>query len=193
VAEPARGDAPGRLHPGAHHRHLDPQRAALRDDIARLAERLESAWTPAAAYRAFADQQADGVVDHVVLLFQSHQRNRGSGLSSALEAMAASIGQQAADLREVEARRAGTRKEARQVSLFFLAVVAVCTLNGAWVAPYGTWYGQLLLALLAVLFVLAFAWLRRMARPEPDPRLLAPAKSTATQRTTRATAERSTR
>jgi Flp pilus assembly protein TadB len=166
--------------------------AALRADITRLAARLEDAWSPAVAYRAFAAEQADGVVDHVVLLFQSHQRSRGAGLSAALEALAASIGQQASDLRQVEADRAGVRKEARQVSLFTLAVVGVCMLNHAWTAPYGTWFGQLLLAFLAVMFVFALAWLRRMARSEPDPRLLAPANTSADPQL-HADRERSTR
>ncbi|GAA1923822.1 type II secretion system F family protein [Streptantibioticus ferralitis] len=148
----------------------------IRADIGRLAARLEAGWSPPNAYRAFADEQADGVIDHVMLLFQSHWRNKGSGLAAALEALATGIAQQAAGLRDEEARRAGTRKEARLVSLIFLGIVAVCTINGQWVGPYDTWYGQILLGVFAVMFVGAFAWLRRMARPEPEPRLFAPAQ-----------------
>ncbi|MFD9030783.1 hypothetical protein ACFVZW_06450 [Streptomyces sp. NPDC059567] len=53
---------------------------------------------------------ADGVSDHVVLLFQSHAVYKGSGRSDAVEALAITIHQQAADARDIEnpAHRGGT-------------------------------------------------------------------------------------
>lgn len=46
-------------------------------------------------------------------------------------------------------------------------------LNRTYLSPYDTRAGQLVLACVGALFAAAFAWLSRLARPEPPTRLLA--------------------
>ncbi|MEU6175869.1 type II secretion system F family protein [Streptantibioticus parmotrematis] len=139
-----------------------------------LAGRLRARQDPVAAYGQFADDFGDGVVDHIVLLLQSHATLRGEGLSGALEAMADSIGRQARDARDIEADRAKVRASARWVSLFIVFVVAVCLLNHSYSAPYDSVFGQILLIVLGAAFWWALSWLRRIARSQPEPRLLGP-------------------
>ncbi|WP_326773003.1 type II secretion system F family protein [Streptomyces sp. NBC_01445] len=143
-------------------------------NVQRLADRLRTGMDARLAFAMFADELADGVSDHVVLLFQSHAVYKGPGLADALEALAITIHQQAADARDVEADRASVRKSSRQVSLVISVVVIGCMLNQAWSGWYASLVGQIALIVLGGLFAWTLSWLRRIARTKPDPRLLDP-------------------
>ncbi|WP_052744421.1 type II secretion system F family protein [Streptomyces odonnellii] len=143
-------------------------------NVRALAERLRAGVDTHNAFALFADELADGVSDHVVLLFQSHAVYKGPGLSDALEALAVTIHQQAADARDIEADREKVRKNSRMVSIVICLVVTGCMLNGAWSGWYQSPVGQIVLAVLGALFAWTLSWLRRIARTNPDPRLLDP-------------------
>ncbi|WP_326615168.1 type II secretion system F family protein (plasmid) [Streptomyces scopuliridis] len=143
-------------------------------NVRALADRLRSGMEAQDAFALFADELADGVSDHVVLLFQSHAVYKGPGLSDALEAMAVTIHQQAADARDIEADRAKVRKSSRMVSIVICVVVVGCMLNDAWSGWYQSPIGQIVLAVLGGAFAWTLSWLRRIARTAPDPRLIDP-------------------
>ncbi|MCX4826198.1 type II secretion system F family protein [Streptomyces sp. NBC_01142] len=143
-------------------------------NVRALADRLRGGAEAQDAFARFADELADGVSDHVVLLFQSHAVYKGPGLSDALEALAVTIHQQAADARDIEADRAKVRKSSRMVSVVICVVVVGCMLNQAWSGWYQSPIGQIVLAVLGGLFAWTLSWLRRIARTQPDPRLLDP-------------------
>lgn len=153
--------------------------APVRQQVQQLAMRLDHGWPAEDAYRALADDLQDGTVDHVVLLLQTHARDRGQGLSRALEALSESLSDQVADARDIEADRAKVRTAARWISLFVLGAVTLSMLNRAYTAPYGSPQGQLLLMVLGGLFALLLVRMHRMSKTEPEPRLLAPAGSEA--------------
>ncbi|GAA2522967.1 type II secretion system F family protein [Streptomyces longisporus] len=146
--------------------------APIAANVRALSERLRSGMEAHDAFDLFADEMSDGVFDHVVLLMQSHAVYKGPGLADALEAMAVTIHQQAADARDVEADRAKVRKSARMVSVVVLIVVLGCMLNQAWSAWYQSPPGQVVLALLGGGFAYTLMMLRRIARTTPDPRLI---------------------
>ncbi|OKJ52609.1 type II secretion system F family protein [Streptomyces sp. CB02261] len=148
--------------------------APIAVNVRALDERLRSGMDSKQAFALFADELGDGVVDHVALLFQSHAANMGPGLSTALEALAVTIHQQAADARDIESDRAKIRKSSRIVSIVICIVFVGCMLNEAWSAWYQSPAGQLALAILGGLFAWTLAWLRRAAATKPDPRLLNP-------------------
>ncbi|MFI8930604.1 type II secretion system F family protein [Streptomyces sp. NPDC053474] len=148
--------------------------APIAAHVRALAERLRAGMDADLALRLFADELADGVSDHVVLLFQSHAVYKGPGLADALEALAVTIHQQAADARDVEADRAAVRKASRQVSVVITLVVTGCMLNPGWSGWYGSALGQIVLTALGAGFAWTLLWLRRIARTQPDPRLLDP-------------------
>ncbi|MFD5425619.1 type II secretion system F family protein [Streptomyces sp. NPDC127084] len=143
-------------------------------NVRALSDRLRSGMEAHDAFALFADELADGVSDHVTLLFQSHAVYRGRGLSDALEAMAVTIHQQAADARDIEADRAKVRKSSRMVSIVICVVVVGCMLNQAWSGWYQSPLGQIVLAVLGGLFAYTLRWLRKIARTQPDPRLIDP-------------------
>ncbi|MFD8391041.1 type II secretion system F family protein [Streptomyces sp. NPDC059680] len=146
--------------------------APIAANVRALSERLRAGMEAHDAFDLFADEMADGVFDHVVLLFQSHAVYKGPGLADALEALAVTIHQQAADARDVEADRAKVRKSARMVSIVVLIVVLGCMLNDGWSGWYQTPAGQVVLALLGGGFAWTLMLLRRIARTTPDPRLI---------------------
>ncbi|MER6030684.1 type II secretion system F family protein [Streptomyces sp. NPDC001851] len=146
--------------------------APIAANVRGLSERLRAGMETHDAFDLFADEMADGVFDHVVLLFQSHAVYKGPGLADALEALAVTIHQQAADARDVEADRAKVRKSARMVSIVVLIVVLGCMLNQGWSGWYQTPAGQGVLALLGAGFAWTLMLLRRIARTSPDPRLI---------------------
>ncbi|OEJ21726.1 hypothetical protein AS594_38940 [Streptomyces agglomeratus] len=152
--------------------------APIAPNVRALADRLRSGAEAQDAFALFADELADGVSDHVVLLFQSHAVYKGPGLSDALEALAITIHQQAADARDIEADRAKVRKSSRMVSVVICVVVVGCMLNDAWSGWYQSPLGQIVLAALGGLFAWTLSWLRRIARTKPDPRLLDPLPAT---------------
>lgn len=146
--------------------------APIAASVRALSERLRTGMEAHDAFDLFAGEMADGVFDHVVLLFQSHAVYKGPGLADALEAMAVTIHQQAADARDVEADRAKVRKSARLVSIVICIVVLGCMLNEAWSAWYQTPAGQFVLTVLGGGFAWTLMLLRRIARTAPDPRLI---------------------
>lgn len=143
--------------------------APIAANVRALSERLRSGMEAHTAFAHFADELADGVSDHVVLLFQSHAVYKGPGLSDALEALAVTIHQQAADARDIEADRAKVRKSSRMVSVVISLVVVGCMLNEGWSGWYQSPAGQLVLAVLGAMFAWTLSWLRRIARTKPDP------------------------
>ncbi|KOU37619.1 type II secretion system F family protein [Streptomyces sp. WM6378] len=146
--------------------------AALRREVGLLQIRLASGVQPAEAYRLFADDMGERVGDDVAMLFCDHLKTHGPRLSHILASQASLVAHQAADLTDIDAERAKARSTARRVSLFALLVVAVLLANPAYTAPYGTPLGQLGMIAWTAAFIAALMWLRRMARPRPEPRLL---------------------
>ncbi|MGW0770766.1 type II secretion system F family protein [Streptomyces sp. NPDC002676] len=146
--------------------------APIAANVRALSERLRAGMEAHDAYDLFAYEMADGVFDHVVLLFQSHAVYKGRGLANALEKLALTIHEQAADARDVEADRAKVRKSARLVSIVVLIVVLGCMLNEGWSGWYQTPAGQVVLAFLGAGFAWTLMLLRRIARTAPDPRLI---------------------
>lgn len=147
----------------------------IRGEVSALAARLEARWPTELALRAFAEDLRDPTGDLVVVGLILGHRRRGPGLARALTAVAESVAEDVAMRRRVEADRAKPRATARAVTLITLAVIAIGALNSAYLAPYGTASGQLVLAGVAVAFAAALVWMRALTLSRPQPRLLADA------------------
>jgi hypothetical protein len=73
----------------------------------------------------------------------------------------------------VEADRAKPRSNVRTLVLLILGLSGgLIVFDRTYLAPYGSVAGQLALAGVVALFVVAFVWLRRMIRQLPGERLL---------------------
>ncbi|MFD8731456.1 type II secretion system F family protein [Streptomyces sp. NPDC059611] len=156
-------------------RSLETVPKAIREDVRLLVARQQAGWVPQVAYRAFADEMNDAMVDEVVALLILHVEDHGSGLSKALRALAEALQHEVLSRREVEADRQKPRTNDRWVTIFCLAIFGVTAFSGTYVEPYDTLTGHLVLGFVAVAFVLVKIWMRRMAIIEPAPRFLSSA------------------
>jgi tight adherence protein B len=145
---------------------------AIAPMVGTLVARLNARWPTPDALRAFADDLDDATGDLVAAALILAARRRGPGLARVLGSLADSVAEDVAVRRKVEAERAKPRTTARAVTLITLGVVGVGALNGAYLRPYGTALGQLVLACIALGFVACLAWMRALTLTSPAPRLL---------------------
>jgi tight adherence protein B len=145
----------------------------IRAEVGALAARLNARWPTETALRAFAEDVRDATGDLVTAALILGARRRGPGLARVLTAVADSVAEEVAMRRKIEAERAKPRTTARAVTLITLGVVAVGSLNGDYLRPYGTPLGQLVLAAIAACFVAALSWMRALTLAAPAPRILA--------------------
>ncbi|MFB7896022.1 type II secretion system F family protein [Streptomyces xiamenensis] len=142
----------------------------IRPAVARLAGRLQQAVPPREAYRQFADELADGTVDHAVKAFLTHIGRGGKGLAGTLRRLAAYTARQAKDLRAVDTDRAKVRSSARWVAVLSLGFALMLILGTSYGEAYATAQGQAVLLLLSLTFAGSLMWLRRLAATRPAPR-----------------------
>jgi tight adherence protein B len=151
----------------------------IRPAVAQLAAELQGRERLGVALRRFADELADPSADRVVvsLILASEQRARRLG--ELLGALAASTREEVAMRLRVETQRARTRTSSRLLVVFTLAMAgALILFNRAYLEPFGTALGQVVLGLVGLLFGLAFWWLQRMAKLEAPTRFLAATSTT---------------
>jgi len=95
------------------------------------------------------------------------------GLARLLTGLAHTVEEEVAMRRGVEADRAQPRTTARWVTCITVGVVAaLLVFDRAYIAPFGTAEGQLVLALVGGLFAAAFAWMHRLTSTTPGHRFL---------------------
>ncbi|MFE9425471.1 type II secretion system F family protein [Kitasatospora sp. NPDC006697] len=146
--------------------------SALQTEIDDLAARLQSRWRAEDALRAFADSLADATADKVLAALVLRSGDSGPGLARALADMAESLRDEVRQRRAIEADRAKHRTTIRWLVCIILFVIVVGSFNSRYTAPYSSAQGQLVLSVLALLFVAVIAWMRSMASHKPLPRLL---------------------
>lgn len=148
--------------------------AAVRPHIQRLAADLDRGERLAPSLRRTADELEDPSADLVLaaLILASEQQARL--LAPLLGELAASARAQVEMRQRVDASRARTRTTLRVVvttTLCFSGGLAL--FNPAFLAPYDSATGQLVLLAFGALFAVAFSWLRRIAQIEEPERFLA--------------------
>ena len=144
----------------------------IHPEVSRLVARLRARWSTEDALRLFADELDDPTGDLVAAYLILGARRRGSGLESVLQGLAESVGDDVTARRQIEADRAKPRGNARNVTLITVGVLVVLTLNGQFMAPYGTPLGQVILAILLTAYSAALWWMRRMSLGAPMPRFM---------------------
>jgi Flp pilus assembly protein TadB len=145
---------------------------AIRPEVGTLVARLRARTGTEVALRAFADDLDDTTGDLVAAYLILGARRRGQGLASVLTSLAESVADDVRARRAIEADRAKPRTTARWVTIITVSALAVLTLTGDYIAPYGTPVGQVVLATLLAAYVGLLIWLRRMAAGNELPRFL---------------------
>ncbi|TCJ34655.1 type II secretion system F family protein [Parafrankia sp. BMG5.11] len=147
--------------------------AAIRGEIALLTARVERRERLGPALRALADDLDDPLADLVIgalILASEHQARQLSGL---LGQLAATARAQVDMLGRIEVGRARMRTTMRVVvvtSLVFAGGLVI--FNRAFLEPYSTAAGQVVLLAVGMIFVAGFGWLKRMSKIENPARFL---------------------
>lgn len=146
---------------------------AIRPEVSGLVGRLRARWSTEAALRAFADDLDDATGDLVVAALILGSRKRGDGIARVLTGLAESVADDVRARRQLEADRAKPRSSARTTTLISVAALAVFSLSGQFLAPYGSPLGQALLALYLAAYIGCAIWLRRLAAEPAAARFVA--------------------
>lgn len=144
----------------------------IRPAVNGLATRMSSGVPPADALVLFADEMSDESADLVVAALMMATEQRAQRIGDLLGALATTTREQVSMRLRIEASRASARTAVRTIAGFsvgFLALLAVFA--HAYLAPFGTLDGQLVLATVGGLFFLGLWLMARMARPRSLGRL----------------------
>jgi Flp pilus assembly protein TadB len=147
----------------------------IREEVSRLALRLQRGWRLEAALRGFAAELADPTADLVVIGLVMAAKGSAGQLGEVLGELATSARAKVASRQRVAASRKRNRTSVRVVVGATLAMAVVLTLlNGGFLAPFDTATGQLVLLLgVGGCFGFAFWWLARLMRDKDTSRILA--------------------
>ena len=125
------------------------------------------------ALRRLADDLDDASADLIVAALLLNSRLRGPGLREVLTALAVSAREELDMRRRIDAERRSTRRSVQIVVGITVGVAAMLVLlNRQYVAPYGSFVGQVVLTVVIALFAAGVAWLRRLARVQNAERFL---------------------
>ena len=146
----------------------------IRDEVTRLATRLQRSWRLTDAVRAFAAELADPTADLVVAGLVMAARGSAGQLGDVLGELAASARAKVASRQRIAAGRKRNRTSARVIVGATLAMAGVLTLlNRGYLAPFDSAQGQLVLLAAGGCFGFAFVWLSRLMRDRDSARILA--------------------
>jgi Flp pilus assembly protein TadB len=147
----------------------------IRGATERLAAQIQAGVEPRAALLRFADDVADPCADRVVCALLLAFTERAQRLGELLAALADSTREEVALRLRVETSRASVRSGVRTVVVFSVVFAALLALFGhAYLAPFGSAPGQLVLASVGVLYAAGLTLMVVLARPPRPIRLLGP-------------------
>jgi Flp pilus assembly protein TadB len=136
--------------------------------VAALARRLSSRMGTEQALRAFAAEIDDPAGDRIAAALIIATGQRGGRVHAVLAALAELLAADVAGRREIAAERAQHRTAVRWIAGFILGFSAFAVVNKAYSAPYGTPGGELVLAVIGLLYATGLGWLHRLATlPRP--------------------------
>ncbi len=147
--------------------------ALLRAPVRELAARLDGRVPLPEALARFADDVDDPAADMVVATLSLNARQRAGGLERILTSLAESSRTELEMRRKVEHERRALRRQAQRIAFAVIGfIVLQAVFARGWVEPYSTPLGQLVLAILAVIFLGAFLRMRSLSDSESEPRFL---------------------
>lgn len=153
---------------------------AIRAEITALATRVRGGQRLAPALRQLADDLADPTGDLVIAALVLAADQQARHLGDLLGSLAHAAREQAFMRLRVETGRARTRTSVRViVGTTVVFAVGMVVFNRAYLSPFDTVTGQVVLLGIGALFASGFAWLTRIAQVPEPPRFLGIAVSEA--------------
>lgn len=148
---------------------------AIRPAVTSLAAQLRGGERLAVALRRLGDELHDPTADLVIAALVLSSEHQARHLAELLGELATEAREQASMRMRIEASRRQTRTSVRVIVTTTIAFACgLIALNRAYLDPFNSLQGQLVLTVVGALFGLAFTWLARIARlREPDRLLVA--------------------
>ncbi|SER08030.1 Flp pilus assembly protein TadB [Lentzea xinjiangensis] len=148
---------------------------AIRPEVTSLAAQLRGGERLAVALRRLGDELHDPTADLVIAALVLSSEHQARHLAELLGELATEAREQASMRMRIEASRRQTRTSVRVIVITTITFAGgLIALNRAYLDPFDSLQGQLVLAVVGALFGLAFTWLARIARlREPDRLLVA--------------------
>ena len=144
----------------------------IRSEVSTLSARLGSGVELTHALSLFAAELGDPAGDILVAALTMAARERAQRLSELLSALADTVREEVAMRQGIEASRSSARTSVRTVTGFSLGLVGLmAVLARSYLAPYRTPTGQLMLALVGVVFGIGLWLMSAMVRPRLAGRL----------------------
>jgi Flp pilus assembly protein TadB len=149
--------------------------------VTALARGLAARTGSDAALRAFADEIDDPAGDRIVAALIIATGRRGGAVGEVLRTLAEQLGRDVASRRDIDAERAEHRTTLKWIVGIVIAFTVFCVLNRSFSAPFGTPLGELVLAVIAALYIVGLSWLARLGNIGVPARFLvgSPARPTA--------------
>ncbi len=147
--------------------------AAIAGPVTALARRLSARVGTEDALRAFAAEIDDPAGDRIAAALIIATGQRGGAVHGVLSALAEMLARDVAARREIEAERAQHRTTLRWIVAFVAGFTVFAILNRSYSAPYGTVVGQVVLAMVALLYAAGLGWLHRLGMLPGPGRFLA--------------------
>jgi Flp pilus assembly protein TadB len=152
--------------------------ASIREPLTRLVDRLHTRVPMHVALRRFAEDLDDPSADMIIAALIINSRLRGPGLRDLLGALADSVREELDMRRKVNSSRRSTRRSVQIViAVSVLMAVGLAVLDHAFLQPYDSAFGQLVLAVIVGIYALGIIWLRKLARFDMPQRLLGTASA----------------
>ena len=144
--------------------------APIRTEVRALAEAMRRGVRLPEALRAFAADLADPTGDLAVASLLLASTRAARNLTEQLTALAAATREQVAARRRVERSRGRAATQARIIICATVVMAGgLVAFNRGYLQPYDSPAGQVVLAVIGLLFAVGFRWLGRMATlPEPE-------------------------
>ena len=147
--------------------------ALLVEPLTRMVARLDSRWDTRASLQGRADDLDSADAAQVIAAIMMASERGGTGATSTLDALAASLQERIRAARGVQAERAKPRVVVRQVSIIIAVVLAgALALGREYLAPYRTGVGQVLLCCYAGLYLVGLVALSHRSKPRRRARIL---------------------
>ncbi len=130
--------------------------------VTALARGLAARGGSDAALRAFADEIDDPAGDRIVAALIIATGRRGGAVGDVLRTLAEQLARDVATRRDIDAERAEHRTTLKWIVGIVIAFTVFCVLNRSFSAPFGTGLGQLVLAVIALLYIAGLSWLQHL-------------------------------
>ena len=125
------------------------------------------------ALKRFAEEVDDAGADLIIAALILNSRLRGPGLRDVLTSLARSARLELEMRQRIYASRASTRRSVTiVVAITVGVVVGLAVFNGAYVEPYSSPLGQVVLILVMAIFAAGILWLRSLAKDDLPERFL---------------------